>query len=445
MAGTENDVNGKLCTGFISGRTFVNRPVQYYDVDGIALFEGDIELGSTEEVEQQTAACRAASLEPGIAQNVTTAPDLRWPKAVVPFEIAPDLPNQQTLREAIAHLQDYTVVDFVPRSVEADYVRFVYHPSVNDSRIGRVGGEQLIRLTDNFDRGTVLHEMLHCLGVWHEHSRPDRDQFVRILWENIHPDKVGNFDQTLNDNHDVGGYDYNSIMHYPRDAFSTGDGDTIVPLDPNAQIGQREGLSPLDVDAVRFLYAPWAFSKPPTTIVPDLTGQDGAGVINLLGAAGLRAVWFEQYSATVERGKVISQDVAPGSEWPSGSPIPVTISLGPDPNPQTKLEPSSKNVLDKNFMDIPLKLDPYTRIQGPDWRKTASAIPFTLSTEYADAGTSPQPGQVTPTLVVHLEKVLETLTWANTVHTLSPADKECWAGIAAVYARLVASLAESST
>lgn len=381
MSGTENDISGTLRTGFISGQTFVNRAVQYYDVDGTALFEGDIVLGSTAEVEQQTAACRAANLQPGGAQNVTTVPDLRWPQAVVPFEIAPDLPDQQIVRDAIAHLQDHTVVDFVPRSVEADYVRFVYHPSLNDSRIGRVGGEQLIRLTDNFDRGVVVHELLHCLGIWHEHSRPDRDQYVRIQWENILPDKVGNFDQTLNDNHDVGGYDYNSIMHYPRDAFSTGAGDTIVPLDPNAQIGQRQGLSPLDVDAVRFLYAPWAFSEPPTTVVPDLTGLDTAGVVDLLGAAGLYAVWFEQYSWTVEKGRVISQDVAPGSVWPPGRPIPVTISLGPDPNPATELEQSGKNIADKRFLDIPMPRKPYTQLRGPDWRISGSQLPFTLATE----------------------------------------------------------------
>lgn len=34
-------------------------------------------------------------------------------------------------------------------------------------------------------KGTIQHEILHTLGMWHEHTRPDRDQHVTILWGNI--------------------------------------------------------------------------------------------------------------------------------------------------------------------------------------------------------------------------------------------------------------------
>ena len=50
-------------------------------------------------------------------------------------------------------------------------------------------------------------------------------------------------------------YDYGSVMHYSETAFAIDDSqNTITPHDPDAEIGQREALSSLDIERVQILY-----------------------------------------------------------------------------------------------------------------------------------------------------------------------------------------------
>ena len=64
--------------------------------------------------------------------------------------------------------------------------------------------------------GTILHEILHALGVYHEHTRPDRDSFVTINYNNIQSGYESNFDKKVGTNVYNTPYDYGSVMHYGR-------------------------------------------------------------------------------------------------------------------------------------------------------------------------------------------------------------------------------------
>ncbi len=55
----------------------------------------------------------------------------------------------------------------------------------------RGNGPQAISIGKNCDKfGIVVHELGHVVGFWHEHTRPDRDDWVTITRENIMTGKI---------------------------------------------------------------------------------------------------------------------------------------------------------------------------------------------------------------------------------------------------------------
>jgi hypothetical protein len=259
----------------ISGATFTNKSVVYYAVDGIAIIEGDIALGTVDSVKAATDAARAAvAADPAIALGVgITGSQFRWPNCQVPYEIDPNLPNQQRVTDAIAHWESNTTFRFPLRTPAnagqyPNYVRFTDAGGCWSMVGMQGGGEQTISLGAGCSMGNAIHEIGHAIGLWHEQSREDRDLFVTINWQNIQSGMAAQFNQHITDGDDLGTYDYGSIMHYPRTAFSSNGQDTITPTDPNAQIGQRNGLSAGDIGAVRSMYPTCGILKRPWTEPP---------------------------------------------------------------------------------------------------------------------------------------------------------------------------------
>jgi hypothetical protein len=251
---------GEVRTGFISGVTFESAPVQYEVVDGLAMFEGCICLGTVEEMERSTGLVQSgATDEELVVHGVAIKGDrYRWPNALMPYTVDPALPNKQRVTDAIAHWQQRTNMRFVERTAAnasqyPNYVR-VFRGDGCWSYVGMRGGKQDLSLADGCGFGATVHEFGHAWGLWHEQSRADRDQYVTIHWNNIQAGRGHNFNQHITDGDDIGPYDYASIMHYGMYAFSKNGLPTIVPKQSGVTIGQRSGLSAGDVAAVHHIY-----------------------------------------------------------------------------------------------------------------------------------------------------------------------------------------------
>lgn len=218
--------------------------------------------------------------------RATYEPDL-WPSGVVPFEFAANVnsTNQSRMIAAMQEWESLANVNFVPRNGHADYIRIIADSFNASEFAGYQGGRQRVWITSWTVHGTLVHELGHVLGYYHEQSRGDRGSFVQINFNNVCQncctDSNGNpiscnsqFTIRPGSGDEHGPYDFGSVMHYAACAFSVCNPcnpssaacATITVLPPNqaqqTQIGQRVGASYWDGRVMSFLYpeSNWRFA-----------------------------------------------------------------------------------------------------------------------------------------------------------------------------------------
>ncbi|XP_073692129.1 six-cysteine containing astacin protease 1 [Garra rufa] len=178
-------------------------------------------------------------------------------KVFVPFVISGEYSSKEknVILQGLRSFEKSTCIRFRPHTKERDYINIQPNSGCYSFVGRRIGGQ-----TVSLDRAgcislnIVQHELLHALGFHHEHNRSDRDKHVQILFTNIIPGQEHNFDKIKTNNLKTA-YDYSSVMHYGRFAFSKNRQSTIIPLpDSNISIGQPEKMSSNDILRVNRLY-----------------------------------------------------------------------------------------------------------------------------------------------------------------------------------------------
>lgn len=254
-----------------------------------------------------------------------------WPdhRVVFAFDDNVTQANRGRWLAAAALWESVCNVAFREAENETAYILVTSSEVKNTSPVGRVNDIRRMFIRDWGQRFTIAHEIGHALGACHEHSRSDRDAYVEILWENIAEGEDHNFEflfESVND----GSYDFDSLMHYGRDAFSNGGGNTIEPRPAYAGqlevMGQRSHLSAADMSGMarRYGYPAWSTERITDTSAPSrfpradcrvsryvVWAERSAGGGEAILCAG-RPEAGESYSAphTIERQGGASPDVA---------------------------------------------------------------------------------------------------------------------------------------
>jgi len=193
----------------------------------------------------------------------------KWPANTVPYEISDEYTSSQKdlIRNSLREVTEKTdnCVKFTEKTdSDPAWVRVVNKQGCW-SKVGKSvesGFQELSLQTDGcMWKTTVMHEFMHSLGFVHEQTRPDRDNYVRIMFENVQEDMKHNFEKNPQGALQSFGlpYDFDSVMHYVCDGFSINCLPTIIPVEAKSKqwrynMGKAKELSAADIYKIKKIY-----------------------------------------------------------------------------------------------------------------------------------------------------------------------------------------------
>jgi len=182
----------------------------------------------------------------------------------------------KSISEAVAEYHKHTCLRFAKYSTRPSGPHIFFTTGGGcSSPVGRSSRGNSIRIARGcWRKGTIMHEIGHSIGLFHEQSRPDRDQYVTILLQNVKSSSRHNFNKLTTSRIDSRGtsYDYDSMMHYGSRYFSTNGQLTIQTKNKKDQdrIGSRSGFSSTDIVQINKMYCQGVPSTlPPVTAPPN--------------------------------------------------------------------------------------------------------------------------------------------------------------------------------
>ena len=179
----------------------------------------------------------------------------RWPLGQIRYYVA--FYHDARIRSAVAEIERTTCLNFTRCLSDGKCeMPYLYIADNSDGCFAFVGSRgpttyTPINVAKSCTEGQTMHEILHAVGLKHEHSRRDRDRFVKVDFSAMASEHRRQFEMNPSTSRDIGAYDYDSVLHYSTTTFARDTDPTIVaPF----VIGQRNHISAGDAASVDFLY-----------------------------------------------------------------------------------------------------------------------------------------------------------------------------------------------
>jgi hypothetical protein len=200
-----------------------------------------------------------------------------WPKGVVKYSLSGfTAAEKKTIQTAMKMISDVAKVTYTLTTENKSYIY-----KISKIKSTTIGGCSTIGYSATpycqlayVNQQTCIHEFMHGLGFGHEHQRYDRDSYVKINTTNIMSGYASQFTKVQKDyaytvsrivngkvvtsqattpySALVTGYDYSSIMHYPKNAFAKSA--NLVTISTTKTIGTTTVLSANDKNALKAVY-----------------------------------------------------------------------------------------------------------------------------------------------------------------------------------------------